>query len=77
MDKLICPICGDDLLSCRVAIRKGLAAKLSWPWPSDRLFFKLDGSDQGTETVIREGASYRGYSCSGCGAVVVTRNKWS
>jgi hypothetical protein len=76
MDKKNCPICEHELLYGRVAIRKGIAAKLRWPWPSDRLFFKYEGSDGGTETVIREGASYQGYMCSGCNAVVVTRKKW-
>ena len=71
-----CSICGDKLDPGRVAIRKSFAAKLSWPWASDRLFFKKDGGDQNTESVIREGASYEAFMCSGCGAVVVTKTKW-
>jgi hypothetical protein len=77
VDKKVCSICGDELNRGRVAIRKSLGAKMQWPWASDRLFFKSDGGDQGTETVIREGASYEAFMCSGCGSVVVTRAKWS
>ena len=77
MEKKSCSICGEELDRGRVAIRKSIAAKLSWPFASDRLFFKKDGGDQKSETVIREGVSYEGFKCSGCGAVVVTKAKWS
>ena len=77
MDNKLCSICGNVLDRGRVAIRKSLAAKLSWPWASDRLFYKMDGGDQSPETVIREGSSFEAFKCSDCGAVVVTKTKWS
>lgn len=77
MDQKVCPICENDLKCGRVAVRKSIGAKLRWPWPSDRLFFKADEGDQRTETVIREGASYEAYKCSGCSAILITRNRWS
>jgi phage-related protein len=49
---------------------------MNWPLASDRLFFKADDSDQKSETVIREGRSYEAYKCGGCGAVLVTTQKW-
>jgi hypothetical protein len=72
-----CSLCGDKLVRGRVAVRKSLAAKLQWPFASDRLFFKPDGEGQGTETVIREGGSYEAFKCQGCQAVLITQNRWS
>ena len=76
MENKTCVLCGAGLVRGRAAVRKSLAAKLSWPFASDRLFFKADDGDQKSETVIREGMSYEAYKCGGCGAVLVTTQKW-
>lgn len=75
MSAKICSVCGGELVYGKVAIRKNVGAKLSWPFPSDRLFFKKDEGEPGTVTVIREGTSYEAYRCTRCEAVVVTLNK--
>jgi len=77
MEKLTCSICGGNLLPGRVAVRKSIAAKLQWPFPSDRLFFKPQDETQKSETVLREGVSHRGYKCENCRAVLVTRERWN
>jgi predicted RNA-binding Zn-ribbon protein involved in translation (DUF1610 family) len=77
MDNKSCSLCGRKLVRGRAAIRKSLPAKLSWPWASDRLFYKPDGEDQKTETVIREGSSYEAFKCETCGSVLLTKHKWS
>jgi len=76
MDNKICSLCGKELTRGRVAIRKSLPAKLSWPWAGDRLFFKADRDVQKAETVIREGGSYEAFKCLSCGAVLLSGKKW-
>ena len=76
MDNKTCSQCGGQMVFGRAAIRKNLAAKLSWPWASDRLFFKLEGKDQKSVGVIREGRSYQAYRCQDCGALLLTGERW-
>jgi hypothetical protein len=71
-----CSLCGGDLLRGRAAVRKSVAAKLNWPFPSDRLFFKLDGDNQKSETILKEGVSYESFKCEQCGGVVLTGKRW-
>jgi DNA-directed RNA polymerase subunit RPC12/RpoP len=76
MDKYTCALCGGTLITGRVAIRKSVGAKMRWPFPSDRVFFKSQESEQKSVTVLREGVSHQGFMCEQCGAVVVTKEKW-
>ena len=75
MDRLTCTICGSDMKPGRAALRKNIPAKLSWPFPSDRLFFKPDGGEQKSETVIREGQVYQAFKCDQCNAVLLTNRR--
>jgi hypothetical protein len=77
MEDKICSLCGDKLVRGRVAVRKSMAAKLSWPFYSNRLFYRPDGEDQRAETVIREGGSFEAFKCQGCHAVLITQKRWS
>ena len=76
MDKFTCSLCRGELVRGRVAIRKSLPAKLSWPWASGRLFYKADRGENKSELVAREGGSYEAYKCEGCGSVMLTRKRW-
>jgi hypothetical protein len=76
MENILCSICGGNLVRGRAAVRKSIGAKLQWPFPSDRLFFKPDGVDQKSITILREGGSYEAFRCDGCGALVLTEKRW-
>ena len=71
-----CSLCGGELTRGRVAIRKSIAAKLSWPFPSDRLFFKPDKGESKSELVIQEGGSYEAFKCGACGSIMITKESW-
>jgi hypothetical protein len=75
MDQLTCPICQSNMAHGRAAVRKNIAAKMNWPFPSDRLFFKADGENQKSETIIREGRAYEAYRCESCGALLIPQNR--
>lgn len=75
MENLICPICKNEMKTGRAAIRKHIGAKMRWPFPSDRLFFKADGQEQRSETIVREGRSYEAYQCENCGALLIPQNR--
>jgi len=75
MEQYTCPICQSNLMRGRTAIRTHIGAKMRGPFPSDRLFFKADGANQKSETVIREGKSYEAYCCESCGALIIPKNR--
>jgi hypothetical protein len=75
MDQFLCPICQSNMAPGRAAVRKNLPARLGWPFPSDRLFFKADGQDQKSATIVREGRSYVAYRCENCGALLIPQNR--
>ena len=77
MENKICPQCGGQMVYGRAAIRKNLAAKLQWPFASDRLFFKPQGENQKSMGVLYEGRSYQAYHCQDCGALLATREPWT
>jgi predicted RNA-binding Zn-ribbon protein involved in translation (DUF1610 family) len=77
MVKYACSLCGGELARGRAAIRKSLAAKLSWPLASDRLFYKADKVESKSELVIREGGSYEAFKCGSCGSIMLTRKSWA
>ena len=76
MDSNLCSICGGKLVRGRAAVRKSVGAKLRWPFPSDRLFYKPDGDNQKSETILREGVSHEAFRCDECGAVLLTGKRW-
>lgn len=76
MEHYTCSLCGGEFVRGRAAIRKSIAAKLSWPFASDRLFFKPDKSESKSELVIREGGSYEAFKCGACGSIMLTRKSW-
>ena len=77
MSMLTCSKCGGNLQPGRVAVRKSIAAKLQWPFPSDRLFYKPQDENLKSETILREGVSHIGFRCDDCGAVLITRERWN
>jgi hypothetical protein len=76
MENKLCPICGCKLVRGRAAVRKSIGAKLQWPFPSDRLFYKPDGEDQKSVTILREGVSHEAFRCNECGAMLLTGERW-
>jgi len=77
MENKNCSECGGQMVYGRAAIRKNIAAKLSWPFASDRLFFKPQGEKQKSVGVLYEGKSYQAYRCENCGALLVTGERWT
>ena len=75
MDHFTCPVCNSNMVHGRAAVRKHTLAKMRWPFPSDRLFFRADNQDQGSETIIREGRSYDAYQCESCGALLIPQSR--
>ena len=76
MKKYLCTVCGGNFIRGRAAVRKSIAAKLSWPFYSDRLFYKPDGESQPSETILREGVSQEAFKCEVCGALMITGKRW-
>ena len=74
MNTIVCPLCQSEMKPGRAAIRKHIGAKMRWPFPSDRVFFMPDGNQPKSETLMREGNTYRGYLCPECGAVLLPKS---
>jgi hypothetical protein len=76
MESVLCPICGREMEAGWVAVRKYIAARLRWPFYSDRLVFRGQGQTERTETVIREGRRFQAFKCLACEVFLVTRQRW-
>ncbi len=77
METILCPLCQKEMKPGRAAVIKNLAAKIQWPFHSDRLFFKPADENQKSEIFMREGKSFVSYKCDDCEVLLVTKERYS